>query len=335
VNGRTVRWLMSLTHRPVGAGGGRLVVIRHHRVYADGAIPLYRLGVAASTLAAQLEMLRGLDRAPVTVAEGLERLAEGRSGTWVALSFDDGYADGVRRALPLLATAEARATFFLTAGLIEERRPPWWDVLAHRLERTRAGRLPGQPFGLRLDLPLDGAPNRARALGALLPAFRAPPGRQRALLETLGELLEVGSDPACELATWAEAEALRDAGMEVGAHTLTHPFLSLLGPEAQRREVEGSITLIERRLGVRPRGLAYPAGDHDDDSVAAAGSAGLAYAVTTRAGDVRPGTFRLALPRRGLSDGACLGPGGRFSRRLARAELDGAFDGVRGVPVTP
>jgi hypothetical protein len=35
------------------------------------------------------------------------------------------------------------------------------------------------------------------------------------------------------------------------------------------------------------------------------------------------------LLRRGLSEGACLGPGGRFSARLTLAELDGRFERLR------
>jgi peptidoglycan/xylan/chitin deacetylase (PgdA/CDA1 family) len=86
--------------------------------------------------------------------------------------------------------------------------------------------------------------------------------------------------------------------------------------------------LIERRLGLRPRGLAYPGGDHDDASVAAAAAAG-AWAVTTLAGENDRATPAHRLRRRGLSEGACLGPTGRFSARLMRAELDGVFEPLR------
>jgi hypothetical protein len=51
--------------------------------------------------------------------------------------------------------------------------------------------------------------------------------------------------------------------------------------------------------------------------------------VTTRAGTNDPRTPRFELLRRGLSDGACLGPGGRYAPRLAMAEIEGAFDGLR------
>jgi peptidoglycan/xylan/chitin deacetylase (PgdA/CDA1 family) len=143
--------------------------------------------------------------------------------------------------------------------------------------------------------------------------------------------LEVKDEAPCPLATWSQARALAEAGMEVGAHTMTHPYLDRLDAPAQEAEIAGSVRTIEARLAIRPVGLAYPGGAFDAASVRASEASGLRYAVTTRAGSNHPRTPRFELLRRGFDEGMCLGPGGRFSRRLARAELEGAFDGLRGV----
>jgi peptidoglycan/xylan/chitin deacetylase (PgdA/CDA1 family) len=118
--------------------------------------------------------------------------------------------------------------------------------------------------------------------------------------------------------------------MQVGAHTLTHPHLSLLDPAGQHDEIAGSIALVRARLGIECDGFAYPGGDHDRTTLRLVRDLGLAHAVTTRAGDNRAGADPLALRRRGFTEGACLDPAGRFSRRLALAEVDGAFDRLRG-----
>jgi peptidoglycan/xylan/chitin deacetylase (PgdA/CDA1 family) len=325
VNGRALRWLASLVPRPDGAGVASLVVIRHHRVYGPDERPLYRLGVGEDVLRAQLALLAGRGQVPVTVSEGLARLASGEPRRTVALSFDDGYADNARRALPLLAATGARATFFLPAGLVEERRAPWWDEVAHLLAGARGARLEHE--GRTHELADEAG--RRRALRALLPAFRVSPAAQKALLEGLAGRLGVADPAPCELATWEECGALQAAGMELGAHTLTHPFLSTLPATEQAAEIAGSFDLIARRLGVRPRGLAYPGGDHDAASVAAARAAGAAWAVTTWAGENRADAPAFELLRRGLSEGACLGPGGRFSGRMTLAALDGRFERLR------
>jgi peptidoglycan/xylan/chitin deacetylase (PgdA/CDA1 family) len=328
VSRATLRWLLSFVPRLDAGGGTRLTIVRHHRVYGDGERPLYRLGVSESVLDAQLALLRRLDRTPVTVAEGLEHLVSGRPGQRVAMSFDDGYADNVTRALPLLRRHGARATFYLTSGWIEERRVPWWDVLAHALEHGQTGRaIPD--FGGTGGTTLDGAGQRVAVLTALLPAFRAPLSERDRRLAELRRALGVESEAVTELATWDQARALVEGGMEVGAHTMNHPHLSLLDRAAQQREIADSARLIEQRLGVRPAGLAYPGGDYDESSPAAVAASGLNYAVTTRSGDNVAGAPRFELRRRGWSEGACIGPTGRFSERLATAELNGAFDHLR------
>ena len=117
---RWLRWWMSLLPHARPAGP-RLVIVRHHRVYGAGERPLYRLGVGAELFDRQLGLLARLGLTPVTVAEGLAWLRGAREGRRVALSFDDGYRDNVTLALPRLVKAGARATFYLTAGLMERR----------------------------------------------------------------------------------------------------------------------------------------------------------------------------------------------------------------------
>jgi peptidoglycan/xylan/chitin deacetylase (PgdA/CDA1 family) len=320
-----LRWLASLAPRR-GPGGAapRLVVVRHHRAYAPDERSLVRLGVTVDVLKAQLATLARIGLTPVTVSEGLARLAEGRPGRTVAFSFDDGYADNVELVRPLLVEAGARATFFLTAGLIEERRAPWWDEVEHLLAATDR---PSFELGGRV-FPLGDRRARVAAVGAAVAALRLAPAEQRTRLDELTARLGVTEPATCRLATWEQCARLAEAGMEVGAHTLTHPYLTKLAPEAQRAEIAGSFDLIERRLGLRPRGFAYPGGDHDAASLAAAAAAGD-WSVTTLAGENDPATPPHRLRRRGLSEGACLGPTGRFSARLMRAELDGVFEPLR------
>src|SRR5207248_1918744 len=140
-------------------------------------------------------------------------------------------------ALPRLQAVGARATFYLTAGLMDERRAPWWDELAGALEHARAPRLAAASYGGAHDLPLGTEGGRRAALRAVMPTLRvAPDERERRLLR-LRAALGVPEPARCELATWDTAQALVRAGMEVGAHTLTHPHLTTLDPGAQAREI--------------------------------------------------------------------------------------------------
>jgi peptidoglycan/xylan/chitin deacetylase (PgdA/CDA1 family) len=330
VSGRALRWLLSLAAgraRPVR--GPRLTIVRHHRVYPDGERRLYHLGVSESMLSRQIDACARAGLLPVTVREGADWLQLGEPGHRVAFSFDDGYADNFTRALPILRRCGARATFYLTAGLMEDRRAPWWDELAHALEYGKVATTRLTLGGTELVIDRATPAGREVALGALLPLLRVPPAEQRLRLDRLRAALGVGAEAPCELAEWATARALVGAGMEAGAHTLTHPFLSLLPAGEQLREMAGSALLIRERLGVTVTGLAYPNGDHDRHTLDAARASGFAYAVSTRAGDCDANADRWSLPRRALTEGACTGPNGRFSARMTVAELHGTFDRLR------
>jgi peptidoglycan/xylan/chitin deacetylase (PgdA/CDA1 family) len=87
---------------------------------------------------------------------------------------------------------------------------------------------------------------------------------------------------------WEELAELRDAGWEVGSHTVTHPHLSEIGDAQLATELRESAAEIERRLGACET-IAFPYGDHDGRVVAATIEAGYrAAAALPSRGERRP-----------------------------------------------
>jgi succinoglycan biosynthesis protein ExoA len=86
---------------------------------------------------------------------------------------------------------------------------------------------------------------------------------------------EAAAHPS-ELATmdWDGLHELRERGIEIGSHTMTHPHLRLLGDAELGQELRSSRERLEDRLGAPCRFLAYPYGEHDDRVRAAARRAG-------------------------------------------------------------
>jgi glycosyltransferase involved in cell wall biosynthesis/peptidoglycan/xylan/chitin deacetylase (PgdA/CDA1 family) len=62
------------------------------------------------------------------------------------------------------------------------------------------------------------------------------------------------------LLSWEQLRKLRDDGIAVGAHTVSHPRLTDLDPEEASREVVESRAALELRLGERVAHFAYPYG---------------------------------------------------------------------------
>lgn len=82
--------------------------------------------------------------------------------------------------------------------------------------------------------------------------------------------------PDLPLLTWTDVAHLAGQGVEIGAHTRRHPDLTTLSDPALVDEVEGSVAVIEERLGQRPAAFAYPYGAVN---TAAAGAARRACAL--------------------------------------------------------
>jgi peptidoglycan/xylan/chitin deacetylase (PgdA/CDA1 family) len=60
--------------------------------------------------------------------------------------------------------------------------------------------------------------------------------------------------------TWTQLSEIRDAGMDVGSHTLTHPNLAELGDDRILVELRDSKRTLEDRLGEEVDSVAYPYG---------------------------------------------------------------------------
>lgn len=87
--------------------------------------------------------------------------------------------------------------------------------------------------------------------------------------------------------TWEMLVEMQQAGMEIGSHTLSHIDLSGGRTEGRiRQELVNSRELLQQRLGVEIRTLAYPYGGYDSGVAELARQAGYWIAVTTEGGVV-------------------------------------------------
>ncbi|MCS6882874.1 MAG: polysaccharide deacetylase family protein [Oscillochloridaceae bacterium] len=80
---------------------------------------------------------------------------------------------------------------------------------------------------------------------------------------------------------WGEIRALRDAGMEIGAHSISHPDLTGLGLEEIRAQVGQSGAVIAAEIGQPVLSFCYPGGRFNDTVVAVTREAGYTSATTT------------------------------------------------------
>lgn len=102
-------------------------------------------------------------------------------------------------------------------------------------------------------------------------------------VEMMGEeqLLALASDPLCT----------------IGAHTCSHPHLSQLSEEDQRREIADCKADLERLIGKTVHHFAYPYGDYNDITLRIVRELGFETGVTTSGRPVRNDSKLLELDR--------------------------------------
>ncbi len=75
--------------------------------------------------------------------------------------------------------------------------------------------------------------------------------------------------------TWEELQEMLDAGMTIGSHSRSHPYLAnITDPDTLWDEIYGSKVLLEKHLGIHVNEFAYPFGQYNADTVAMVVKAG-------------------------------------------------------------
>ncbi len=210
----------------------------------------------------------------VPLAEAVDRLKHGAATEDLAvITADDGYADMHDVAFPILRRYRLPATLFVTSGFID--RSCWMPGDRVRYHFSQTGE---ESVRVKDDAELEHVfrtddPRGPDGLRALLK--RVPHATRLRILAGLrgGEAPSeaVASQEEFRPCTWSQLREMADAGISIGAHTVTHAVLSRLSTgEEKRREILDSKTRIERELQREVDLFAYPNGlprDVDDVSV--------------------------------------------------------------------
>lgn len=253
-----------------------LVILLYHRVCNLSDDP-FQLAVSPENFSAQLRYLKENWRL-IRLADAFQQ----RDEPAVAITFDDGYADNLLYALPILEACGVPATFFITTGYLDTDDGYWWDELALRGEmadRERHGFLKAlQPEERRNYLAETGQRhNRSVTCSEM----------NRSL--TSSQLQQLAASPL----------------VDIGSHGVSHTSFSILSVKMQMNEFKDSrdrlMQLLERDISA----FSYPFGGAEDiaeESSQLCRSADYSYAVVNIPGQVHRWTNPYRLPRNLVRD---------------------------------
>jgi peptidoglycan/xylan/chitin deacetylase (PgdA/CDA1 family) len=252
------------------ARAGQLLLLGHHRVrpLADETAHRGDVELVSATPEEFAWQVAYLARhfEPVTCRQIADALDGRRDlpARAVAITFDDGYADFIDYALPILRNAAVPATIFVATDYASSGEPYWFDLFAQMMREAVPRSIP-HPEGAG-SLPEDASPRtRARAAFLVLKFLKNCPDAARiAYLDRLrtecGALFQQASEGLGRSMSWEQMREAQAGGIEIGAHSASHPCLTRVDMTKLRRELEVPKREIEAQLGVECPSLAYPFG---------------------------------------------------------------------------
>lgn len=250
-------------------------------------------GIPANVFKGQLDIIQR-EFEPIALPTLLARYRDGRcTGREVAMTFDDGVRNHLTTAYPLLREAGVPATFFLCSGLVDSGQ--WiWNMEA-RVRLSSLGFSDRQALAAREAWPSHDVETLIEwAKGLALPrrqAFEDAVRRQTPAFQPTPAEHDVNSPM-----TWDEARSLDPDLITIGSHTVSHPILTTLPPQAQAAELTASRARLEEKLGREVDIFCYPNGDSDPGLVEAVRKT-YRWAVTTEEAFWGPGRDLCRLPR--------------------------------------
>jgi peptidoglycan/xylan/chitin deacetylase (PgdA/CDA1 family) len=238
---------------------------------------------------------------PLDVA--LDKLADGTlPARACAITFDDGYADNHDVALPILQKHGLAATFFIATGFLDGGRM-WNDGVIEAVRRTALPmlHLASVIEGLSEPLSLADWDQKRAAIYRILAHIKYLPLQERdAAVAALARYCAVAL-PDDLMMTSDQVRGLQRAGMQIGAHTVSHPILAKLDRDSMRREIAQGKERLESVINAPVTLFAYPNGKPDEDynavSVEVVKSLGFRAAVSTAWGVGCEGSDLFQIPR--------------------------------------
>ncbi|MGH8580493.1 MAG: polysaccharide deacetylase family protein [Gammaproteobacteria bacterium] len=277
---------------------GRLTILIYHRVLSkpdamrEGEVDIAAFDWHMEVLAGNFNVL--------PLVEAVQRLrASSLPARAAAITFDDGYADNVENALPVLTRYGLNATFFIGTAYLNGGRM-WNDSIIEAVRRA-----PLSILDLRsLDLgsyPSANIDERRETATTLIRDLKHRPQAERNRL-TQGICDIVGTElPASLMMRDEQVLELCRAGMGIGAHTATHPILTRLNAQEARSEIASGREYLAALTGQAVELFAYPNGlprrDYTAEHVETVRDLGFKAALSTASGAGSADSDLFQLPR--------------------------------------
>ncbi len=225
---------------------GSCAVLLYHRVTTLESDPQL-LSVSPANFNAQLKWLK--EEYNVLTVEQFSHCLLNKKRfpkNSVLITFDDGYADNLLEALPVLEKHKIQALFYIATATLNTSNEYWWDAVERILLLTKKDE---------------------KKYRELLPTLRSmnAKDRDKLILQWAQELGSTGGRETHRALTFYELKKLsKSPSAVVGAHTHGHPSLAALSYSEQMDEINTSVSTLEGLLAKQITHFSFPFGTAND-----------------------------------------------------------------------
>jgi peptidoglycan/xylan/chitin deacetylase (PgdA/CDA1 family) len=234
----------------------------------------------------------------LSIDEALFNKRRGVTRPGVVVTFDDGYANNLEIAFPILAEFGIPAIIYVTTRFVLERDLFWPDKIwmAAGLSQAKLVDLRGADHGLKLyplsrkreewqtnvsriieDLKKINACEIDNVVKKVVDRFKSSPGANKFRIEVEGNAFTpLTADQVLELS--------RNPLVTIGAHTHCHSLLDKVPLSQAKETMCHSKVILERIVGSRIDHFAYPNGNFNNDIATIAKNLGFKTALTFKHG---------------------------------------------------
>jgi peptidoglycan/xylan/chitin deacetylase (PgdA/CDA1 family) len=180
----------------------------------------------------------------------------------VCITFDDGYADNYKNALPILKSLNLTAIFFIANGFLNGGRM-WNDTVIEAVRNSLGTSFDLTEIGLG-KFEVANECQKSQVASDIIGRIKHLPPKEReqftAYIASQSKKL-----PHDLMMTSEQLIELHQSGMEIGGHTVNHPILAKLDGDEAQQEIRQNKLFLEQLLNVKLSCFAYPNGKSNID----------------------------------------------------------------------
>ncbi|MGP8216752.1 MAG: polysaccharide deacetylase family protein [Bacteroidia bacterium] len=207
------------------------------------------------------------------VSKGSKQLA--------CITFDDGFKDNIKYAVPILDKYKCPASFYIVTGCIDMDLPTWPHLYYNFFKNTRKLSLiiDSKYLGGGIDKKFSSGEEREDYGKQLLSKLKLiPAGELQMVLDSIMQSFNDVPKPEKLMMTWDDVKQLSSTGFTIGSHTHSHHLLPLMENDEQiKYELLHSAERIKEKCGRVPETIAYPLGIADQRVINLAKASGYKY----------------------------------------------------------